>query len=767
MILSRKNDNRHRPMQFSAVVLFFSGFSSLIYQVVWQRVLTQEVGVDAISIAITISIFMLGLGLGSLLGGFLTTRIDARLPLVYGLLEIALGIFGMVTIWLLRYANQIAAGMGWYSTVQSLFPNLVVLILPTLLMGMSLPFVLAFTITSSRSLGRGVGFLYGVNICGAALGAVLSGYFLIELVGLRSSATIAAIINIVIGLLVVCCRKIYSTGEGSLGNREADASRLRRPLVENWQYLLSALLLGFVTLSFEMVLFRVVSLHFASHVYVFPMMLACYLLLMSIGNGVAGGLLDRISPHRYFLFLIALLVSSTLILVLLFNSRSGPMFYSWNLPWQQRLLHQFFFTYLWLLPVLTLSGFFPAILKMMTTEDRDIGRNTGLVLGTFTLGNTLGSYLTSMYLFESFGTINVVRLGLVLATVAVLLIGYSEAKALSRFAKQSVYALAVVIAACIALPSDFYREFTGSQKLVEAREGVVTYFRGPKRGLVRIHGQGAAKVYINIELEKLRLHNSSSLMIFDPNFRPRKILVIGLGTARHAWSLPSYEFVEDITVIELSSNVVEFVSKHSAPEIQKGMKEPKFRVIVDDGRRWMQQAVRRGEKYDYILTSSHYPTAWGSANLYSLEFFETLKSGLRPGGYVGVMDSVGVIPTALAVFRNVFVLNGAPYEAFLTDSVISEASSRKIPSWLARAYTADTILELSENLLPDVLLEPVRMTRLDAADFQMHPLNSDDHPTLEYRFIRELRKRYVDADAHLVRLDEIPGKSIEISVAIE
>jgi MFS family permease len=58
-------------------VFFCSGMPALIYQIVWQRVLFSIYGVNAESIAV-VSAFMLGLGLGSLLGGWASKRYPQR-----------------------------------------------------------------------------------------------------------------------------------------------------------------------------------------------------------------------------------------------------------------------------------------------------------------------------------------------------------------------------------------------------------------------------------------------------------------------------------------------------------------------------------------------------------------------------------------------------------------------------------------------------------------------------------------------------------------
>src|SRR5207248_10982958 len=74
---------RYRPSLFFVLVLFLlSGFSALLYQVVWQRLLGCFTGVDVYSVTITVTAFMGGLGCGSLVGGHLADRVNASARLL-------------------------------------------------------------------------------------------------------------------------------------------------------------------------------------------------------------------------------------------------------------------------------------------------------------------------------------------------------------------------------------------------------------------------------------------------------------------------------------------------------------------------------------------------------------------------------------------------------------------------------------------------------------------------------------------------------------
>ncbi len=94
-------------------VFFFSGFAVLIYQVIWQRALTLYYGVGTISMTLIVSIYMVGLGFGSLIGGYLAERVEKRLFL-YFLVELLIGIFGIISLPFLNFLGKHTAGSNYF-----------------------------------------------------------------------------------------------------------------------------------------------------------------------------------------------------------------------------------------------------------------------------------------------------------------------------------------------------------------------------------------------------------------------------------------------------------------------------------------------------------------------------------------------------------------------------------------------------------------------------------------------------------------------------
>jgi len=173
-------------------LFFLSGFAALLYQVVWQRVLFSVYGIDITSVTVIVTVFMLGLGIGSIAGGALSRRMRrAALPL-FAALELGIGVFGFFSLPLFdavaRHTldlSRVATGMVTFS----------LLLVPTTLMGATLPLLVAHATERSHNVGRSVGVLYFANTLGAAVGAAAAGVLLLGLFGLAATVQGAAAIN--------------------------------------------------------------------------------------------------------------------------------------------------------------------------------------------------------------------------------------------------------------------------------------------------------------------------------------------------------------------------------------------------------------------------------------------------------------------------------------------------------------------------------------------------------------------------------------------
>jgi predicted membrane-bound spermidine synthase len=170
---TRAQPDRLRVADLLLLASFFiSGTSALAYQVSWQRALYGQIGVDVDSITIIVSVFMLGIGIGGMAGGWLADRLPRHRLHLYGGIEFTIGVFGLASLallpWLVDALGAASGGRGTTVAASFLF-----LLLPTVLMGMTLPLLTIAFDERRRNIGVSVGTLYFTNTLGAALGAAL------------------------------------------------------------------------------------------------------------------------------------------------------------------------------------------------------------------------------------------------------------------------------------------------------------------------------------------------------------------------------------------------------------------------------------------------------------------------------------------------------------------------------------------------------------------------------------------------------------------
>jgi len=205
-----------------------SGFAALVYQVVWQRSLYAIYGINVESVTMIVSAFMLGLGLGSLGGGAISKDPKRPTLLMFAIVELIIGVFGYFSLDFFSAVGKVTLGM---STLGTGLITFVLVLVPTLMMGATLPLLVAYLVRSSKNVGKSVGTLYFVNTLGSAFASAASVTLLLPHEGQRGSVHVAAIFNLTISAIVYgmhrMSKKAPSEPELKPEAAEARASRPR------------------------------------------------------------------------------------------------------------------------------------------------------------------------------------------------------------------------------------------------------------------------------------------------------------------------------------------------------------------------------------------------------------------------------------------------------------------------------------------------------------------------------------------------------------
>jgi spermidine synthase len=207
-------------------VFLLSGFAALLYQIVWQRALYAIYGINIESVTMVVTAFMLGLGLGSIAGGIVSKDKKRPVLLMFALVELGIGLFGAVSLAIFHAVGEATLGMSTFGTFVVTF---LLVLIPTLLMGSTLPLLVAHLVRSSGNVGKSVGTLYFVNTLGSAFASAASVLYIMGHAGQVGSVRIAAALNITVSLLAyVAHRRSQRPGEiaaalGALTDQAADA----------------------------------------------------------------------------------------------------------------------------------------------------------------------------------------------------------------------------------------------------------------------------------------------------------------------------------------------------------------------------------------------------------------------------------------------------------------------------------------------------------------------------------------------------------------
>ncbi len=179
-------------------LFFFSGFAAIIYQIVWQRVLFTSFGTNIEAITIVVSVFMFGLGVGSLVGGYLSKIFNQKLLFLFMLIEIGIGLFGLISIPLIKYINLLTFEMAEWTLPFIIYS---ILFFPTMAMGATLPILVTYIYKITNSVGDTVSTLYYANTLGSAIACLITVGVIFIFLSLSVATYIAASLNFIIAII--------------------------------------------------------------------------------------------------------------------------------------------------------------------------------------------------------------------------------------------------------------------------------------------------------------------------------------------------------------------------------------------------------------------------------------------------------------------------------------------------------------------------------------------------------------------------------------
>ena len=782
---------RHSKLTFAllAVCFFGSGLTGLIYEIVWLRRLQFTFGSTTYSITTILAAFMFGLGLGSYIIGRRVDRSRLGGIRIYGLLELGVGLYALVSLPLLSLTEllylkaQTALGLGHGgATLLKLLLSFPVLAFPAALMGGTLPALVQGLLSRRAVLHSLVGRLYGFNTAGAAVGTALAGLVLIEWLGLWRSVLAAAAVNLTIAVVVLLRFRRrepapqQATPPAEPVTEAATGLRLRDHLRSAPVMFCAAavVLTGCLSMLYEVVWARLLSLVMGSSAYSFTIVLSIFLIGIALGSLAYGRLSRRSTPSAFGLALVlmalALWVALTVAVIpamprvmVWLNQVPGSTF-ARVMTFEVALA-----TFLLLVPTLLLGAALPMAMGIISRALGQVGRDVGGVYLANTLGAIAGSVLTGFVFIPLWGTQRTLMAGLwanlLLVALGVLKFGGTTPR---RLLGGGVVASVALLSLALPQwpPSLFDSGVVFQHKMAPASTRLALeqrLTREPSRLLFFEEGVNATisvrqasdivSLFVNgkpdaSSKDDMPTQVALGIVATMAHPAPHNVAVVGWGSGVTTYCITFFPEVKRIDAIEIERAVVD-ATVHFHEVNGKAEQHPKVKLVYDDARSYLQTTDQR---YDVIISEPSNPWMAGTSALFSRDFYRLVKRKLGQGGIFGQwlqlyrLDGRSValiVRTVLDSFAHAQLWFSHEGDVIL---LASEQPIRWSLERVRRAYKADPRLAFHMNahgpggkpghLFGCFLLDRSALERVVKRFDQ--ELMTDDQPVLEYRAMRGL-----------------------------
>jgi spermidine synthase len=662
------------------VLLLASGGAALIYEIVWFELMQLVVGSSAVSLGMLLAAFMAGTCLGSL--GFSRYAGASRHPLMaYARLEIGIAVLGVAVLLMMplvsrAYIASVAA--GWSGSLARAIVGAICLLPPTMLMGATLPAASRWLELSSAD-SSWLALAYSANTAGAVAGCLAAGFYLLPTYDGELATYLAAGLNLFSAagaFLLVRFTDPIRPSSSTLGD---EAGRRRN----GWVYVAAAIS-GGSALAAEVLWTRSLSLLLGATVYTFSLVLAVFLSSIALGSVLASRILRRGVAPAIALGLCQLLLVPAISWTCAILNLSLPY---WpvnpslsNSPWI--LIQIDLLRCLWALapPAILWGAALPFALAAAGDGGPVPAGVVGRVLAANTAGAIVGATAASLVIVPQFGTRageQALLIGCVAAALCALVPAIRRARAWRATVPSAAAvtaAVALVFWAASLLPDQpahlvaygrYMATWIDRVKIVYVGEGqnasvAVSEFSD---GVRNFHVSG--KVEASSQPQDMRLQRMLAHLPGLAHDDPRAVLVVGLGAGVTAGSFLLYPDISRIVIAEIEPLIPTAIAPYFSAQNNDVVNDPKATVVYDDGRHFLQTTR---EQFDIITSDPIHPWVKGSASLYTKEYFELVKSRLKPGGivsqwlplYESDSDAVKmVIATILEVFPHATVWGNA------------------------------------------------------------------------------------------------------------
>jgi len=792
------NNNKHR----SQLILFYSifalsGFAGLIYESIWSHYLKLFLGHAAYAQTLVLAIFMGGMAIGAMI----TSRYSYRwknLLITYALVECIIGIaalfFHSVFDQSIQYAyNQIIPGIDSVSgTTVFKWSLSSMLILPqSILLGMTFPLMSAGIIRRyPEQPGSQIAMLYFSNSIGAAVGVLVSGFILIDMVGLPGTIQSAGIINILLAVFVWKLAKDHQATDLQVKTAAGkDNVNIRFYLT----LCLVALLTGTASFIYEISWIRMLSLVLGSSTHAFELMLSAFILGIALGGLWIKRRIDSLSNSTITLANIQIIMGILALLTLPLYGNTFEL-----MQWILGLIPRSNYGYtlfnlssqaiaiLIMLPTTFLAGMTLPVITHTLMKEGGGEKSIGAVYAANTLGAIIGIFFAVHIGMPVFGLKGLITFGASIDIILgiALLIWMTKSADIEFPRIRSSVALLAIASTLLFVNLDTYKMASGVYRLgtlltpdkfdiifhQDGKTATVDLTQG-KDGVVGIRTNGKVDASINLIDNGLHTADEATMVLaaaipLSLNPKAKRAANIGLGSGLTTHTLLLSNSIEQVDTIEIEKAMVS-AAEIFRPKVELAYTSEKGNIYIDDAKTFFSS---HKNKYDIIISEPSNPWVSGTANLFTTEFYRHVSQYLNKDGLL--VQWIQLYEIDLNLVSSVFKALSTQFSDFevyacnTSDILIIAKKKGKLPPLdpdifkqinLAKELNRIKIKNIQDLKLRKIaskqILEPILST------FSA-PANSDYYPYLD---LNAARARFLNSNAlQLIKLTDYPLPIIDM-----
>ena len=682
--------SKHLTRKSSSLIIYFiiflSGFTFLVYEVSWNRMLSLVLGATVTSSTIVLATFMAGFSLGAyFLGKVVNTSFKPGKLFAYLLLGI--GGFGLINYYVLSdllpslyqsFGRKETSILTTELIIYSI--SILLLLLQTFFMGGMIPVVSKILIQSKNNISSGIGKIYALDTLGSTVGGILTGFILMGSLGQQNTIFVAVALNILVGVYLFIS-KSYNIFTDASSIAEDSTQKTKQDKTEklalNHKIALPAtFIFGFSIMGLQVIWMRMYKIYLTNTSYTFALISSLVIVSFFLGSWLFSKYGEQIKNYGIALLkaIILLGIFTGFGLIILINMPVIIMFPFENLlslPFIKLIVMPMIAALVIVFPPAVVSGFaFPLACRMLTPNINNVSKSVGTALTFNSLGSALGPIFAGFILIPLLGAgVSVILVLFIEFVLAVFIVFQLQSDSISKVYKPILVTISILLFIIVLykpqiriLPPSFSKvdkEILFYKETVEASL-VVSKEKNNESEVKTAYVNNA--VVIGSTYDAIKAVKMIGHIPFFIGLDCKEVLVVGFGIGVTTSTIASHPEVKSIDCVELAAGLkdaADYFNDINANIIN----DPRLNFIAGDGRHFLQ---RTNKKYDLISSDPTHPIL-GSANLYSQEYFELCKAHLTENGMVSQylplhklrpQDFQGIIKTFQSVFPEATVWLG-------------------------------------------------------------------------------------------------------------